>query len=743
MFRIGKTHHTRKRPAVGILFPLCVRLALSFMLLLSIVGRSGTVLAETPDWSNTYNGTNVGDLGTGDSLDGSIDPAGDLDYFKFTATGSVTYTIATSNLGSGMDSVISLYDTGGTSQLAQNDDCIGFGLASCINWTAPTSGGTYYVRVKHYTTVAIGIGTYTITVSQTPAPADDFGDSQNDTAPPPGILTLGTDTDGKIETPGDVDYFAFIVTNPGNIYTIETSNLGPGSDTLITLYDTNGTTRLAQNDDCGSLASCINWIAIAGTYYVRVQHYNTGGTGTYTIKVTDTGSGPPADDFGDSWNDTSPSPGILTLGTGTNGKIETPGDVDYFAFIVTNPGNIYTIETSNLGPGSDTLITLYDTNGTTQLAQNDDCGSLASCINWIAITGTYYVRVKHYNSNNGTGSYTITVTDTMVVPTSITDDWSDTYDGSDGDAVGDLTPAKDLVSCDPIPVQKSGDINPVGDWDYFKFTTDPSTIYVITTSELGFGSDTVIKLDPLSGPLVENDDCPGFGLASCITFNNTNYGANYGAGDYYVKVEHFGGSSGGAGTYTITATFDEPVAFDDVYSIDEDNTLNGNVVDNDSVIIECSDVVLVSGVSNGTLLLYSDDSFSYNPNSNYYGSDSFQYKVNDGLEESNTRTVTITVNPVNDPPVANADSATTSINTAVIIAVLTNDSDVEDGTPDPSTVTVVSSPSNGTTSVNTGTGEITYTPSTGFTGADSFTYNVKDYNDATSNNATVTVTVNP
>jgi len=620
MFRIGKTHHTRKRPAVGILFPLCVRLALSFMLLLSIVGRSGTVLAETPDWSNTYNGTNVGDLGTGDSLDGSIDPAGDLDYFKFTATGSVTYTIATSNLGSGMDSVISLYDTGGTSQLAQNDDCIGFGLASCINWTAPTSGGTYYVRVKHYTTVAIGIGTYTITVSQTPAPADDFGDSQNDTAPPPGILTLGTDTDGKIETPGDVDYFAFIVTNPGNIYTIETSNLGPGSDTLITLYDTNGTT---------------------------------------------------------------------------------------------------------------------------QLAQNDDCGSLASCINWIAITGTYYVRVKHYNSNNGTGSYTITVTDTMVVPTSITDDWSDTYDGSDGDAVGDLTPAKDLVSCDPIPVQKSGDINPVGDWDYFKFTTDPSTIYVITTSELGFGSDTVIKLDPLSGPLVENDDCPGFGLASCITFNNTNYGANYGAGDYYVKVEHFGGSSGGAGTYTITATFDEPVAFDDVYSIDEDNTLNGNVVDNDSVIIECSDVVLVSGVSNGTLLLYSDDSFSYNPNSNYYGSDSFQYKVNDGLEESNTRTVTITVNPVNDPPVANADSATTSINTAVIIAVLTNDSDVEDGTPDPSTVTVVSSPSNGTTSVNTGTGEITYTPSTGFTGADSFTYNVKDYNDATSNNATVTVTVNP
>jgi hypothetical protein len=99
---------------------------------------------------------------------------------------------------------------------------------------------------------------------------------------------------------------------------------------------------------------------------------------------------------------------------------------------------------------------------------------------------------------------------------------------------------------------------------------------------------------------------------------------------------------------------------------------------------------------------------------------------------------TITVGG-NVPPVANDDAATTPIDTPVPIEVLANDSD-SDGTIDPATVTVVSSPLNGGVSADP-TGVITYSPSPGFSGADSFTYTVKDDDGATSNVATVSVTV--
>ena len=101
--------------------------------------------------------------------------------------------------------------------------------------------------------------------------------------------------------------------------------------------------------------------------------------------------------------------------------------------------------------------------------------------------------------------------------------------------------------------------------------------------------------------------------------------------------------------------------------------------------------------------------------------------------------MTVTVTDGNSPPVANSDSATTSKDTPVTINVVENDTD-SDGTIDPGTVVVTSGPSNGEVVVN-GDGTVTYTPGTGFTGPDEFRYTVNDNDGATSNEATVTVTV--
>jgi len=95
----------------------------------------------------------------------------------------------------------------------------------------------------------------------------------------------------------------------------------------------------------------------------------------------------------------------------------------------------------------------------------------------------------------------------------------------------------------------------------------------------------------------------------------------------------------------------------------------------------------------------------------------------------------------NRPPVAGNDNVVTQRNTAVVINVLSNDSD-PGGALNPATVAIATAPGHGTASVNATTGLITYTPTSNYTGPDSFTYQVRDNQGALSNLATVAITVN-
>jgi hypothetical protein len=88
----------------------------------------------------------------------------------------------------------------------------------------------------------------------------------------------------------------------------------------------------------------------------------------------------------------------------------------------------------------------------------------------------------------------------------------------------------------------------------------------------------------------------------------------------------------------------------------------------------------------------------------------------------------VTVNGVNDVPVANDDSTSTAEDTAVTFNVSANDVDV-DGNLDPSTTNTACAtcavPANGTLS-NNGGGSFTYTPNTGFASTDGFVYEICD-----------------
>jgi len=207
----------------------------------------------------------------------------------------------------------------------------------------------------------------------------------------------------------------------------------------------------------------------------------------------------------------------------------------------------------------------------------------------------------------------------------------------------------------------------------------------------------------------------------------------------YTISDGNGGSDSANVAIEVTATNDAPVADDDLASTNEDNPVSIDVLANDSDAD--GDVLTTSNVtaaSHGVVVINSDNTITYTPNANFNGSDSFTYTVSDGNGGSDTATVSLTVHPVNDAPVASADSATTEENTQVTINVLENDSDV-DG--DSLSVDSVTQPTNGAVVINADN-TLAYVPDSGYTGSDSFNYTIVDGNGG-SDSANVTVDVQP
>ncbi len=192
----------------------------------------------------------------------------------------------------------------------------------------------------------------------------------------------------------------------------------------------------------------------------------------------------------------------------------------------------------------------------------------------------------------------------------------------------------------------------------------------------------------------------------------------------------------------VNSVNDPALALDDSATTGEDSPVNIAVQGNDSAGPANENSALtttaVSDPPHGTAVINPDGSVTYTPDLDYNGSDSFTYTVCDAEGSCATATVTVLVELVNDPPLANDDSVTTPEDTPAIFNVLANDSDV-DGNLNPGSVTVLSGPSNGTL-VNNSNGNFTYTPAANFNGADSFSYKVCD-SDGVCDTADVAITV--
>jgi VCBS repeat-containing protein len=258
---------------------------------------------------------------------------------------------------------------------------------------------------------------------------------------------------------------------------------------------------------------------------------------------------------------------------------------------------------------------------------------------------------------------------------------------------------------------------------------------VANDSDVDSSTLSIVSLSaPLHGSAVLNAD-------GTVTYTpDANY---FGTDSFTYRTNDGQADSANVATVSITITpvNDAPIAIDDTATTPEDTAVVLNLVANDSDVDSSTlSVVSLSAPLHGSAVLNADGTVSYTPDANYFGTDSFTYRTNDGQADStNVATVSITITPVNDAPIAVDDTATTPEDTAVVLNLVANDSDV-----DSSTLSVVSlsAPLHGSAVLNAD-GTVTYTPDANYFGTDSFTYRTNDGQADSANVATVSITITP
>ena len=234
----------------------------------------------------------------------------------------------------------------------------------------------------------------------------------------------------------------------------------------------------------------------------------------------------------------------------------------------------------------------------------------------------------------------------------------------------------------------------------------------------------------------------------------------YDANNNYVGDDSFtytvtDGAITKTGTALVHIVDQAPDAVDDFYTTDENTQLSttdgaaGTGVlhnDSDPDSVDSLTVTLLTGPTHGTLFLNTlnpGGSFSYNPNSNFVGDDSFTYTLTDGAL-TDTATVHITVGATTDQaPVANPDAYSVDEDNALAVpaatGVLFNDTDADH---DPLTAVLVGGPAHASSFSLNSDGSFNYTPDANYTGGDSFTYKAND-GTLDGNTTTVSLTINP
>ncbi|HEY2710739.1 MAG TPA: Ig-like domain-containing protein [Caulobacteraceae bacterium] len=287
------------------------------------------------------------------------------------------------------------------------------------------------------------------------------------------------------------------------------------------------------------------------------------------------------------------------------------------------------------------------------------------------------------------------------------------------------------VSARYVRLTMSGAVLNLGDFMIFSALAAPTASAVSAAVANGSSSNAVVtNVTGLASSIaIASGPAHGTATVSGSTILYTPTAGYTGADSFTYTATNASGTSAAA---TASITVNAPVVAPTVSSVSAAVAYGST---NDPIVLNITgaptSVAVSSGPSHGTVSV-SGTTITYTPTAGYVGADSFTYTATNAKGTSAAATASITVNAPVAAPVANAVSAAVGYGS-------TNDPVVLNITGAPASVAVPSGPSHGTVTISGTT--ITYTPTAGYTGADSFTYTATNAA-GTSAAATASITVN-
>ncbi|MBI5523553.1 MAG: S8 family serine peptidase, partial [Desulfarculus sp.] len=463
-----------------------------------------------PSGDDYAGGTNTnGYITVGGSATGSIETAGDRDWFRVDLTAGYTYRFnlegSATSQGTLADPYLYFYNSAG-SLLGQADGG-GTGPNARLTYLAAT-GGAFYLGAG-----ASGdgdTGTYRLAASV----VDDYAGDATTT----GLLAVGGNISGAIETSADRDWFS-IALNAGSqyVFDLEGSATGRGtlSDPYLYLY-TAGGSLITFDDDTGvGYNSQITYRAgVSATFYLGAGAYADGLTGTYRLAAT----------LNDDYAGDTSTPTSLAAGGSLTGNIERAGDRDWFR-VTLLAGSNYQFDLQGSPSGQGTLgnsyLYLYSSAGT-QLSSADNGGNGldARLLYTAASAGTYFIAAAAAGDAL-TGTYSLGMS------------YADDYMANTG-TTGTVA----------INGSQTGRIEFAGDRDWLRVPLVSGRQYTFDLEGSATGQGTL--LDPYlylynsAGGLVGSSDGGGTGANARLAF------AAASSGNFYLGA----GAAGDAGTGT-------------------------------------------------------------------------------------------------------------------------------------------------------------------------------------------------
>jgi len=346
----------------------------------------------------------------------------DYDTVMLFARATESYYIETTNLASGVDTVLNVLDKNGTETvLSSNDDC--GSVRSCLTFV-PTTSGLYRIRAMPTPRSAIGPGaTYRIQIT---IQGDDYGDDLAGSAP---LAADGVARTATFNSTTDADMFR-LASSAAQTLSYRGCSMVNVPTRVQVLNSVGAVLDTFVNTSCTTPMRTFS--VGAGVYFLKAQP-DTTTTGSYQIQATLTA---------DIDIDSTPTNAYTLTNNDSTGRVlgarfETATDEDWYKFTASAGGTFFMVETFGLDAGVDTELEIYapsstlfgrtgtpdslpDTSGGKGLGQwmlRDDDGAISlkgsRLAFFVPVAGTYYVRARN-KSGSSAGKYYLMFEDTAI-----------------------------------------------------------------------------------------------------------------------------------------------------------------------------------------------------------------------------------------------------------------------------------------------------------------------------------------